>query len=48
VLSGCRRDKVEINEYAIAKRVRFLVEHDKLQAKGDLHRPRDSEVKLPD
>ncbi len=48
VLSACRRDKVDISEYAIGKRVRFLVEHDKLQAKGDLHHPRDSEVKLPD
>jgi Protein of unknown function len=47
VLSACERDKVEISEYAIGKRVRFLVEHDKLQAKGDLHHPRDSEVKLP-
>jgi hypothetical protein len=48
VLSTCRRDKVDIGEYAIGKRVRFLVEHGKLQAKGELHRPRDSEVKLPD
>jgi len=48
VLSTCERDKVEISEFAIGKRVRFLVEHDKLQAKGDLHHPRDSEVKLPD
>jgi hypothetical protein len=48
VLSACRGDKAEISEYAIGKRVRFLAEHDKLQAKGDLYRPRDSEVKLPD
>jgi hypothetical protein len=48
VLSACRRDKVDISEYAIGKRVRFLAEHDKLQGKGDLHHPRDSEVKLPD
>jgi hypothetical protein len=48
VLSACTRDKIDISEYAIGKRVRFLAEHDKLQAKGDLHHPRDSEVKLPD
>jgi hypothetical protein len=48
VLSACTRDKVDISEYAIGKRVRFLAEHGKLQAKGDLYRPRDSEVKLPD
>jgi hypothetical protein len=48
VLSACERDKVDISECAIGKRLRFLAEHDKLQAKGDLHHPRDSEVKLPD
>jgi hypothetical protein len=48
VLSACTRDKVEISECAIGERVGFLVEHDKLQAKGDLRHPRDSEVKLPD
>src|SRR3981189_3208745 len=48
VLSACRRDKVDISEYAIGKRVRDLVEKGKLQAQGNLYRPRYSEVKLPD
>jgi hypothetical protein len=48
VLSACGRDKIEISEYAIVKRVRYLAEHDELQAKGDLRRPRDSEVRLPE
>jgi hypothetical protein len=48
VLTACARDKIEIGEYAIVKRVRYLADHDDLQAKGDLRRPRDSEVRLPD
>jgi hypothetical protein len=48
VLTACARDKIGITEYAIAKRVDYLAEHDELQAKGDLRRPRDSEVRLPD
>jgi tetratricopeptide (TPR) repeat protein len=48
VLSACARNKLEIGEYAIWKRVRYLAGHDELQAKGALRRPRDSEVKLPE
>jgi len=48
VLTACARDKIEITEYAIAKRVDYLAEHDQLQAKGDLRRPRDSEIRLSD
>ncbi len=48
VLKACRRDKVAISEYAIGKRVRVLVEKGKLEAQGNLYRPRYSEVKLPD
>jgi hypothetical protein len=47
VLNACRRDKVEIGEYAIVKRVRYLVDHDKLEAQGNVYRPRHSEVRLP-
>ncbi|HEX4552746.1 MAG TPA: DUF3658 domain-containing protein [Xanthobacteraceae bacterium] len=46
-LSACARHKIDVTEYAIAKRVRYLAEHDELQAKGNLRRP-DSEVRLPD
>jgi hypothetical protein len=48
VLNACRRDKVEVGEYAIVKRLHHLVDHGKLQAQGNLYRPRYSEVRLPD
>ena len=48
VLNACRRDKVEVGEYAIVKRVHYLVNHGKLQAQGNVYRPRYSEVRLPD
>jgi hypothetical protein len=48
VLRACGREKIEIGEYAIVKRVRYLADHDELQARGDLRRPKESEVRLPD
>jgi hypothetical protein len=47
VLNACRRDNVAVSEYAIVKRVDYLVDHGKLQAQGNLYRPRYSEVRLP-
>jgi hypothetical protein len=48
VLNACRRDNVAVSEYAIVKRVDYLVDHGKLQAQGNVYRPRYSEVRLPD
>ena len=48
VLRACGREKIEIGEYAIVKRVRYLADHDELQARGDLRRRKESEVRLPD
>jgi hypothetical protein len=45
VLSACARHKIDITEYAIVKRVRYLAQEDELQAKGPLLRPH--EVRLP-
>jgi hypothetical protein len=48
VLRAGGREKIEIGEYTIVKRVRYLADHDELQARGDLRRPNESEVRLPD
>jgi hypothetical protein len=48
VLNACERGKMDIRVDAISERVRVLVEHGKLEAQGNLYRPRYSEVKLPD
>jgi hypothetical protein len=48
VLDACKRGKIDIRVDDITKRVCVLVEQGKLEAQGNLHRPRHSEVKLPD
>jgi hypothetical protein len=48
VLDACKRGKIDIRVDDITKRVCVLVEQGKLEAQGNLYRPRHSEVKLPD
>jgi hypothetical protein len=48
VLNACKRGKIDIRVDDITKRVCALVELGKLEAQGNLYRPRHSEVRLPD
>ena len=48
VLNACKRGKIDIRVDDITKRVCALVEQGKLEAQGNLYRPRHSEVRLPD
>jgi uncharacterized protein DUF3658 len=48
VLMVCRNNGAETNEYAIADRVRALVDEGKLEAQGNLSLWRHSEVRLHD
>jgi hypothetical protein len=48
VIDESRRRGVDADEYAVADRIRTLVESEGLQAQGNLCVWRRSEVKLPD
>lgn len=47
VLDESRRHGTEIDEYAVAERIRILVEDGRLEAQGNLYIWRQSEVRLP-
>jgi hypothetical protein len=48
VFDECRKNGAGTSEYAIAGRIRALVDEGKLEAQGNLSRWRYSEVRLPE